>query len=150
MGGIGAYQLLKQHLEQPKQTWELTMSAKVAEESFDVEAEIGVTELDGQQVTCIQVSGANFFYADGILYLENGNAYQASEVSADYGNMLQQLVKIYEMLDIEVVKENQSKLYKVNMQEEYAQEMLGYLLPGISSFLKIWRSIVNTLKCGKE
>jgi hypothetical protein len=42
-------------------------------------------------------------------------------------------VKIYEMLDIEVVKENQSKLYKVNMQEEYAQEMLGYLLPGISS-----------------
>ena len=133
MGGIGAYQLLKQHLEQPKQTWELTMSAKVAGESFDVEAEIGVTELDGQQVTCIQVSGANFFYADGILYLENGNAYQASEVSADYGNMLQQLVKIYEMLDIEVVKENQSKLYKVNMQEEYAQEMLGYLLPGISS-----------------
>ena len=133
MGGIGAYQLLKQHLEQPKQTWELTISAKVAEESFDVETEVGVTELDGQQVTCIQVSGASFFYADGILYLENGNAYQASEVSADYGNMLQQLAKMYEMLDMEVVKEEQSKIYKVTLQEEHAQDMLGYLLPGVSA-----------------
>ena len=132
VGGIGAYQLLKQHLEQPKQTWELLVEAKVGEESFGTEAEIGVTELEGKDVTRIHVSGASFFYADGILYLENGNAYQASEVSADYGTMLQQLVRMYEMLDIEVVKAEPGKVYRITMQEDYAQEMLGYLLPGIS------------------
>lgn len=133
LGGMGAYQLLKQQLDKPEQTWELTVEAKAGEENFNVEAEIGTTELDGKAVTCIRVSGASFFYTEGILYLENGNAYQASEVSADYGNMLQQLVQMYEMLDIEVIKADQSKIYKITMQEEYAQEILGYLLPGIAN-----------------
>lgn len=131
INGLGAYQLLQQYLEQPKQTWELKVQAKLAEESMDLEAEIGIVELEGQRITCINIADARFFYADGILYLENGDAYRASEVSADYGSMLQQLAKMYESLDIEMVKEDQSKIYQLTVQEEYAQDILGYLIPGI-------------------
>ena len=130
---VEAYQILADYLEQPAQALELKVQAKVADEKYDMEAEILCTDLDGQQITCIEISGAKFFYADGVLYLENGNAYQASEVSADYGSMLKQVAALYEMLDIETVKEEAGKSYKVTIKEEYAQDILGYLMPSMAS-----------------
>lgn len=132
VSGVGAYQLLEEYLAQPEQALELKVQAKVADDQYDVEAEILCTDLEGQQITCMEISGAKFFYADGILYLENGNAYQASEVSADYGSMLKQVAVLYQVLDIETVKEETGKLYKVTVQEENAQEILGYLMPSVA------------------
>ena len=130
---IEAYQLLDEYLAQPEQALELNIQAKVADEKYDVEAEILCTDLEGQQITCVEISGAKFYYADGILYLENGNAYLASEVSADYGSMLKQVAALYQVLDIETVRKETGKLYKITVQEENAQEILGYLMPSVAS-----------------
>lgn len=133
VNGAHAYQLLEEYLAQPKQVLKLQVQAKTGDDQYDMEADILCRELDGRQITCVEISGAKFFYTDGILYLENGNAYQASEVSADYGSMLEQVAALYQVLDIEAVKEENSKLYKITVQEENAQEILAYLLPKVAA-----------------
>ncbi len=131
-GGVEAYQLLKEYAEQPEQAMKLKLQAELGEEEVDLEAEVLCTQLDGQAVTCIEQSGVKFFYADGILYLENGNAYQASEVSADYADLLNQTVLLYEYVDIETEKAENAKTYKIMVKEDSTQQILKYLLPSIS------------------
>lgn len=132
VNSIGAYQLLEEYLAQPEQALKLEMEAEIGDEKYKVEADVLCTQPDGQPITCVEIGEARFFYADGVLYLENGNAYQASEVSADYGSMLKQIAALYEVLDVETVKEETGRIYKITVQEGYAQDILTYLLPTVS------------------
>ena len=130
--GVEAYRLLKGYVEQPTQAMKLKIEAELGDEELDMEAEVLCTELGGHPVTCIEQSGIQFFYADGILYLENGKAYRASEVSADYSDLLEQTVLLYEDVDMETVKEGDSVTYKIAVKEESTQKILGYLLPELA------------------
>ncbi len=130
--GVAAYQLLKEYVEQPSQAMKLKLQAELDGEKLDLEADILCTRLEDHAVTCIEQSGISVFYADGILYLENGNAYRASEVSADYAELLKETVLLYEYVDIETVRAGDEKTYKIKLKEDRTQQILGYLLPGVS------------------
>ena len=131
-GGVEAYQLLKNYIEQPVQAMKLKLQAELGGEELELETNVLFTELDGRSVTCIEQSGISFFYSDNILYLENGKAYQASEVSADYSDLLKQTVLLYEYVDIETIKDKDAKDYIITVKEDSTRDILGYLLPSVS------------------
>lgn len=127
--GTEAYRILKTYLEQPEQAMNLTVEVKTGEEEHTLEAEIFCTELEGKKVTCIRQSGIHLFYADGILFLDNGKAFQTSEISADYGALLENLMLLYEHVDFETEKDGKNSTYTMTLKEESLQSVSEYLLP---------------------
>ncbi len=130
--GVEAYLLLKEYTEQQELAMELEIQAEVGTEELELEAEVLYTELDGKKVTCIEQGDLKFYYAGGILYLENGKAYRASEVSSDYSGLLEQTLLLYGEVDIETVREDGAKTYKVAAKEDFASKLLTYLLPAVA------------------
>jgi len=116
--GVNAYRLLKAYVEQPVQAMDCRLTGKLAEEELDLEAKLYVTELGGKEVTIVEQSGVGLYYADGILYLENGKAYRASEVSRNYAEILDKLVLLYGELDFTSQKDGENTIYTVHINEE--------------------------------
>ena len=129
VSGVSAYQLLKEYAEQPEIAMKLSVEAEIGESSAEIEANVFCTDLEGHQVTCIEQSGITFFYADGVLYLENGKAYRASEVSADYAKLLDSTLLLYQDVNVDTLKEEDTKTYRVTVKEESREKLLRYLLP---------------------
>lgn len=128
-GGIGAYQLLKEYVEQPEMFMELSVQTKLGDNQSEMEATVFTTDLEGHQVTGIRQYGVSVFYADGMIFLENGKAYRASEVSADYAELVNYLVFLYQDVDIETLKEEDAKTYRIIVKPESRAKLLSYLLP---------------------
>ena len=128
-GGIGAYQLLKEYVEQPEMFIELSVQTKLGDNQSEMEATVFTTDLEGHQVTGIRQYGVSVFYADGMIFLENGKAYRASEVSADYAELVNYLVFLYQDVDIETLKEEDAKTYRIIVKPESRAKLLSYLLP---------------------
>ena len=110
---------------------ELSVQTKLGDTQSEVEAMVFTTDLEGHQVTGIRQSGVSFFYADGMIILENGKAYRAGEVSADYTELVNYLVFLYQDVDIESIKEEDSQIYRVTVKEESKEKLLTYLLPNM-------------------
>lgn len=130
--GVGAYQILQTYMQQPKQNLTLYIKADIGEETYGIQANVYGTDLQGRKVTCLESLDATFFYSDGILYLENGDAYQTNELCTDYGALLQTLVGVYQNAEIETSKQDDGCIYRIQVKEEAAQELLVYLLPDVS------------------
>ena len=135
--GIEAYQILKNYVEQPEQAFRAEIQAKLGDSELALEADVFCTEVEGHRVTCVEQSGMTLYYADGVLYLENGKAYRASEVSADYSELMNQTVLLYQEVDIETVKEGNAKTYTVAVKEDSTQKILQYILPSIVEEVRI-------------
>ncbi len=133
---LEAYGILQRYIEQPKQAMELHLRAKLGEKELDVETKVYRTELEARFVTCIEQSGIRFYYADGILFLENGKAYGSSEISADYAKLLEQTALLYEYVDLEAEKEGDMKKYRIRVQEEGRNKLVEYLLPSLEKGLE--------------
>jgi hypothetical protein len=127
--GVDAYRLLKAYVEQPEKAMEVCVDAQVGDQHKQMEATIFCTNLEGKSVTCIEQSGATFFYSDGVLFLENGKAYQTSEMSSDYAQLLKDTLYLYENVDIETISEEETKTYRVLVKDESRDRLLHYLLP---------------------
>ena len=128
-GGIGAYQLLKEYVEQPEMFMELSVQTKLGDNQSEMEATVFTTDLEGHQVTGTRQYGVSVFYADGMIFLENGKAYRTSEVSADYAELVNYLVFLYQDVDIETLKEEDAKTYRIIVKPESRAKLLSYLLP---------------------
>ena len=143
-----AYRILKAYAEQPEQAMKLTVEVKSGEDEHVLEAEIFCTELEGKKVTCIRQSGIRLFYADGILFLDNGKAFKTSEISADYGELPENLMYLYEHVDIETEKEAGNSTYTITVDEESLQKVSAYLLPSVDG--KAFRAEKLKVRLGAE
>lgn len=130
---VETYQMLQDYINQPQQSFQIQIDTALGEEAYQITADVFCTEVSGKKVTSISIEDMQCFYADGILYLENGKAYQTSEVSADYANLLQLLTVLYASSDVEVTKADVQKIYSIQIKEDAAQEILTYLLPSVST-----------------
>ena len=144
-----AYQILKAYAEQPEQAMHLTLEANLGEDKLDVEADVFCTEFKGKSVTCIRQSGISLFYSEGILYLDNGKAFQASEVSADYREMLEYVVLLYDYVDVEEAKEGEDSIYTISVKEENTAELTEYLLPAMKEAKVSAEQLQVTLQTSK-
>lgn len=133
-----AYQILQNYISWPDQSMTITIKADMDEETYETKANLYAANLKGKKVICIQSFDTVFFYADGILYLENGDAYETNELCTDYGTLLQMLVGIYQKAEIDLTKQEDARIYRIQVKEDAAQEILAYLLPDVSvSYLEM-------------
>ncbi len=119
--GAKLYQILQNYSEQSEQAMKLELTTAQGEDEYRLEAEIFCTRLEGQQVVCLESAGAKFYYSKGILYLENGNAYQIGQLPIGVMDKLEQAIG----LDITAKETESSKSYQITLSDRLEEHLLG-------------------------
>ena len=128
---MDAYQLLKKTLDQTQQSMELSVQGKIGEENLEFTVHIDETELEDQKVICVEKNGMKLFYSDGVIFLENGDAYQISENYPDYTELPEQMLELYEHVEISGEERDGTEVYVIEARENDAKSILNYLAPSV-------------------
>lgn len=128
---MDAYQLLKKSLDQTQQSMELSVQGKIGEENLEFTVHIHETELEDQKVICVEKNGMKLFYSDGVIFLENGDAYQISENYPDYTELPEQMLELYEHVEISGEERDGTEVYVIEARENNAKSILNYLAPSV-------------------
>ena len=127
----GAYEILKAYAEKEELSMELQAEAIINEKGYPITASLDRTMLDDKRVTVISESGRILCYSDGVVFLENGDAYQIGTAFPDYSRLLEQTMALYKHVDIE---ENDGT-YSITAEKGDARAILELLIPSAASLL---------------
>ncbi|MGN0298006.1 MAG: hypothetical protein ACI4C1_02285 [Lachnospiraceae bacterium] len=131
MNGVKAYDLLKKYSEKQELSMELTVNAQIDSQNCDFTALVERTNVEGHQVTVISQDKRKLYYCDGVVFLENGTAYQVSESFPDYLQLLDQAITLYQHVDIE----EKDGTYTITAEREDARAILELLIPSVDELL---------------
>lgn len=129
--GLEAYRLLEEYAQQEAFSMELDVEAELGDVSGDFTATVARTDLEGHSVTCIQQDGISLYYADGVVFTENGSGFQISQTSTDYSQLLDLSLEMFEKVEITEKK----GVYSITADGEDAQELLKLLIPGTAEWI---------------
>ncbi|MGM9538613.1 MAG: hypothetical protein ACI3VN_09820 [Candidatus Onthomonas sp.] len=138
LSGVKAYDLLKKYGDQQELTMELTVDAELDGQDISFTALVDRTDVEGHRVTAIAQEEKALYYCDGVVFLENGNAYEMSDAFPDYSLLLSQAIELYRHVDID---EGDSTC-SITAEGEDAKAILELLLPSAAGLL----SDTNTLQ----
>lgn len=132
---MGLYRLVRGYAERSDLDMELTISGKLHGEEFETGLPLYATTCEGKRVSCVLWEDIPFWSCDGALVLENGKAYQAGGILADYSELLTHAAGLYRAVDVAVSEENGVKTYRVSAAGEDARRVFATLLPGMTDVL---------------
>ena len=136
MTGAKVYDLLKEYADKKEFVMELSVDGEIGSRQISIEALIDKQQHNGDTLTCIESNGMKLYYSDGTVYLENGNAYQISDLYPDYSKLLDQTRKLYQMVDITLDADSgREQVYTITAKGEDAHSLLSLLVP--SAFLEL-------------
>lgn len=133
--GMEAYNLLKEYNEQEELTMELNVQAEVGDERVDTVANITRTNCDGYNITCVEQFGISLYYYNGIVYLENGKAFEISSLFPDYSEIIGQAADLYHALTITQESNKEGRLYSIVAEGKDARSLLEILVPQVADEL---------------
>lgn len=128
---LRAYDVLKTYLEQPEQKMRLTVKAQIANRNGDFSADIGMTTAADTTVTVISESGRELYFANGMVFLDSGDAFLINSTAPDYFELMEQLLGVYDLVQIEAVE----GVYTATAEGEQAAAMVKLLIPSALSLL---------------
>lgn len=128
---VQAYDILKQYLEQPQREMQLTVKAQVENKNADFSAQISITKLSDTTVTRIQEGERQLYYADGVVFLENGDAFRLNAGAPDYSRLLDQLLELWQSVQID----STDGIYTLTADGPQAGGMVKLLMPTVQSLL---------------
>ena len=128
---IRTYQALTGFLEAQEQSMDLTARLSLGESSWNVQAQVDCVEAGGKMVTVLSQNGKTLYYADGLLYLENGRAYRLTEPAGEKLPIWQGILWLLRYGKVESTGSG----YAVSLQGEQAQRILNGLLPGVEAIV---------------
>lgn len=82
--GLDAYRILNEYNSRQEISMNLHITGEAGEEEWETELSLYRTEVDSTKVTCIEQDGLALYYADGMVFLENGAVYEISALLPDY------------------------------------------------------------------
>ena len=126
---MGLYRLVRNYAERGDLDLSLSLSAELDGTPLDAELTLYVTQCEGKTVSCAQWEDVPIWFCDGALLLENGKAYRAGGVVADYSQLLSSAAALYRAVDVTMREENGVKTYHASMEGEDARTVLKALLP---------------------
>lgn len=129
--GIQAYDILNTWLEQPEQEMQLTVKAQIADKDADFTAQIRRAQVGDTPVSVIAESGRELYFADDVVFLENGSAYQLNQAAPDYSELLSQVLSIYELVEVDAV----DGIYSVTADGPQAAAIMKLLMPSTQKLL---------------
>ncbi|MGN1004647.1 MAG: hypothetical protein ACI4O5_07385, partial [Oscillospiraceae bacterium] len=130
-----AYLLLRQYNQQQELAMDLSLRAELDGQTVELSAQVDQTRLEGRRVTCISRDEMKLYYADGAVFLENGNAYRLADAFPDYSQLLTLVLPLYRHADISSGSDGGLTTYTITAEQEDARELLAILLPSAADGL---------------
>ena len=128
---MGAYEILKAHVEEENLSMELHAEAAVDGKDYPITADLDRITLDGKRITDISENGRNLYYSDGVVFLENGDAYKLGTAFPDYSQLLELTMALYRQVEIDVVNDR----YTITAEKQNAKAILELLIPSAAQIL---------------
>jgi len=127
----GAYEILKAYAEKEELSMELRAEVRIGEKDVPLTAVLDRTTLDSKRVTVISSNGKAMYYCDGVVFLENGNAYQIGSAFPDHSRLLEQTMALYKHVDIA----QEDGVYSITATNSDAKAILELLIPSAATLL---------------
>ena len=113
----------------------LRLDAEVDEETLDMSAGVSRKSVSGHKVTRVDFGDLPLYYAENLVVLENGTAYQLTDEFPDYSAVLSNLTTLYKQASFTSVKDGDATVYGVSVEGDGARTLLQLLLPTTSGKL---------------
>ena len=124
---LEAYSLVEARVKEEPLAMDVTADASYGKLDAQVSAVVTRTKADDTSVTCIERSGAMLYYANGVIYLENGRAYPVLDAYPDYSALLDKTAALCRSLTISKSVDGQEKIYTLTAEGEDAASLLRIL-----------------------
>ena len=128
---IRIYDILKAYLEQPEQEMKLTVKAQIENQDADFSADIGVTKIGDHRVSVITENGRSLFYSEGVVFVENGDAFRLNIAAPDYSQIVRQLLELSRLVRVN----STDGKYSMTVGGTETVKIMGLLIPSVQSFL---------------
>ena len=113
----------------------LRLDAEVDEETLDLSASVSRKTAGGHKVTRVGFGDLPLYYAENLVVLENGTAYQLTDEFPDYSAVLSNLTTLYKQASFTTAKDGDETIYGVSVEGDGARTLLQLLLPTTSGKL---------------
>ena len=110
----------------------LQLDADVDEETLDMSAGVSRKSVSGHKVTRVDFGDLPLYYAENLVVLENGTAYQLTDEFPDYSAVLSTLTTLYKQASFTSAKDGDATVYGVSVEGDGARTLLQLLLPTTS------------------
>ena len=124
---LEAYHLIEARMKEEPLAMDVTADASCGTLDAQVSAAVTRTKADDTSVTCIERGGAVLYYANGVIYLENGRAYPVLDAYPDYSALLDETAALCRSLTISKSVDGQEKIYTLTADGEDAASLLRIL-----------------------
>lgn len=148
--GVNAYTILRKFADMPEFAMTLSLDTELDDEMTNTNINITKTQLDGHTVTCIQKDGITLYYADGAVIMENGKAYQVSELYPDYSSLPAETAEIFRMLSFTTSRSGGKVTYSLTAEGENARTLLKILIPEQLNNLSGTQKLKVELTCADD
>jgi len=132
---MGLYRLVRNYAERSDLDMSLSLSANLGDKPLSADLALYLTQCEGKTVSCVQWEDVPIWFCNGTMLLENGKAYRAGGVIADYSQLLSHAASLYRAVDVSVSEENGVKVYHASAQGEDARRVFSILLPKSAELL---------------
>lgn len=126
---VNAYELLQEFSDRSESAMTLSLDTELDDQLTHTDIAITKTQVDGHSVTCIQNDGISLYYADGAVIMENGKAYQVSELYPDYSSLTEKTAKIFKTLSFTTSRSEGKVTCSLTAEGENARTLLKILVP---------------------
>lgn len=150
-GSMAVYNLLKDYAEQQELCMEFDVLSKIGSEESETKITVIRTETEGQPIYRIEQQGMTLYYADGVVFLENGKAFRAGSLIPDYSALLPHMAELYHSVDVTVSGDKEEQQYSVITKQETVRSLLEILMPAIADqFSEIQIANVDLFTTGEK
>ena len=129
------YEALVDLKECPELSMDAVLDADVADETLSLEAKLALKTVNGHRVTRAAVGELPLYYAENLVVLENGTAYQLTDSFPDYSAILENLLPLYKNTSFTTLHDGDETVYGVSAEGESASVLLSSLLPDSAGYL---------------
>jgi hypothetical protein len=126
---VNAYELLQEFADRPEYAMTLSLDTELDDQLTNADIKVTKTQVDGHTVTCVENEGISLYYADSAVIMENGKAYQISELYPDYSSLPAESAKIFQMLSCTTSRSGEKATCSLTAEGENARTLLKIFLP---------------------
>ena len=140
--GADVYHLIQEYEKNSEISMELKAQANIGTEYMETDVSIDRMEVGEKKLICIEQIGIPLYFYEDVVFLENGKAYQINDLTPEYTELLNELVKLYQSLEISTAYNGDEKVHSISVKQEDAKEIIELLIPSAETEL----SDAQTLK----
>lgn len=142
--------LLQEFADQPEYAMTLSLDTELDDQLTDLDMEVTKTQVDGHAVTCVAHDGISLYYADHAVMMENGRAYELSQLYPDYSSILPEAAKIFRAFSFTTNKNDGAVSYTLTAEGENARTLLELFLPEQVETLSDTQKLTVVLTCAED